>query len=163
MAQRWRSEDNSMGTCSLHHMYHRDWVRLLDLNWVVALSCWHCNIQQIVIHVYCCTYHQLVLRYYTIFICMFTCLYIYVYLFALFVFWDRILPCSPGWSGLTVDQASIGLTNPPASATWVMRLKLCAHTAGSCIFLWFWEMEPQVLHILDNHTNTWVTHSYPKF
>jgi hypothetical protein len=48
----------------------------------------------------------------------------------LFVFRDRVSLCSPGCPGAhSVDQASLELRNPPASASKVLGLKVCATTA----------------------------------
>jgi hypothetical protein len=48
----------------------------------------------------------------------------------LFVFNDRDSLCSPGCPGThSVDQAGLGLRNPPASASQVLGLKACTNTA----------------------------------
>jgi hypothetical protein len=64
------------------------------------------------------------------------------YLFCLFVvfclfFPDRVSLCSPGCPGThSVDQASLELRNPPASASQVLGLKACATTARQeCCYL----------------------------
>jgi hypothetical protein len=47
------------------------------------------------------------------------------------VFWNRVSLCSPGCPGTHfVDQAGLELRNPPASASWVLGLKVCATTPG---------------------------------
>jgi hypothetical protein len=44
-------------------------------------------------------------------------------------FWDRVSLCSPGCPGThSVDRAGLGLRNPPASASQVLGLKMCAIT-----------------------------------
>jgi hypothetical protein len=51
-------------------------------------------------------------------------------LFCFVLFSDRVSLCSPGCSGThSVDQAGLKLRNLPASASQVLRLKLCATTA----------------------------------
>jgi hypothetical protein len=53
----------------------------------------------------------------------------FVCLFVL-VFRDRVSLCSPGCPGThSVDQAGLGLRNPPASASQVLGSKACATTA----------------------------------
>jgi hypothetical protein len=63
-----------------------------------------------------------------------TLLLLLLFLFFLFVwFWffrDRVSLCSPGCPGIHfVDQAGLELRNPPASASRVLGLKVCATTA----------------------------------
>jgi hypothetical protein len=59
-------------------------------------------------------------------------------LFFLF-FRDRVSLCSPGCPGThSVDQAGLKLRNPPASASQVLGLKVCATTAR-LIFLSFFK------------------------
>jgi hypothetical protein len=42
-------------------------------------------------------------------------------------FWDRVSLCSPGCPGIhSVDQGGLELRNPPASASQVLGLKVCA-------------------------------------
>jgi hypothetical protein len=55
----------------------------------------------------------------------------------LFVFLDRVSLYSPGCPGTHfVDQASLELRNPPASASQVLGLKACTTTAQpSVLFL----------------------------
>jgi hypothetical protein len=54
-------------------------------------------------------------------------MYIYIYIL---VFQDRVSLCSPGCPGTnSVDQAGLELRNPPASASQVLGLKVCATTA----------------------------------
>jgi hypothetical protein len=56
-------------------------------------------------------------------------LFLFIYLFIL-VFWDRVSLCSPGCPGThSVDQAGLELRNPPAAASQVLGLKVCATTA----------------------------------
>jgi hypothetical protein len=51
------------------------------------------------------------------------------------VFRDRVSLCSPGCPGTHfVDQAGLELRNPPASASQVLGLKVCATTPGSLLF-----------------------------
>ena len=51
-------------------------------------------------------------------------------LFLCSVFRDRVSLCSPGCPGThSVDQAGLELRNPPASASQVLGLKVCATTA----------------------------------
>jgi hypothetical protein len=46
-------------------------------------------------------------------------------------FWDRVSLYSPGCPGTHfVDQAGLELRNLPASASWVLGLKVCATTPG---------------------------------
>ena len=53
------------------------------------------------------------------------------YFFFFLVFRDRISLCSPGYPGTHfVDQAGLELRNPPASASRVLGLKVCATTPG---------------------------------
>jgi hypothetical protein len=48
-----------------------------------------------------------------------------------FFFWDRVSLYSPGYPGAHfVDQAGLELRNPPASASWVLGLKVCTTTPG---------------------------------
>jgi hypothetical protein len=53
-------------------------------------------------------------------------------LFVLFCFFrNRVSLCSPGCPGThSIDQAGLELRNPPASASHMLRLKVCATTAG---------------------------------
>jgi hypothetical protein len=53
-------------------------------------------------------------------------------------FRDRVSLCSPGCPGThSVDQAGLKLRNPPASASLVPGLKVCATTPGlACLSLW---------------------------
>jgi hypothetical protein len=57
------------------------------------------------------------------------------------VFRDRVFLCSPGCPGTHfVDQAGLKLRNPPASASWVLGLKVCATTPS-----WGWAFKALVL------------------
>jgi hypothetical protein len=57
----------------------------------------------------------------------------FVFCFVVFVFRDRVSLCSPGCPGThSVDQAGLELRNPPASASRVLGLKVCA-TTPSCV------------------------------
>jgi hypothetical protein len=59
-----------------------------------------------------------------LFFCLFVC-FLFVF------FWDRVSLYSPGCRGTHfVDQASLELRNPPASASRVLGLKACATTPG---------------------------------
>jgi hypothetical protein len=61
-------------------------------------------------------------------------LFLFVCLFV-FVFRDRVSPCSPGCPGTHfVDQAGFELRNLPASAFQVLRLKTCTTILGTLIF-----------------------------
>jgi hypothetical protein len=54
-----------------------------------------------------------------------------VFIFFYFVFQDRVSLCSPGCPGThSVDQAGLELRNPPASASRVLGLKVCATMPG---------------------------------
>jgi hypothetical protein len=56
---------------------------------------------------------------------------LYLALFFFLVFQDRVSLCSLGYPGTHfVDQASLELRNPPASASQVLGLKACATTPG---------------------------------
>jgi hypothetical protein len=60
---------------------------------------------------------------------LFVCLFV-------FVFQDRVSLCSPGCPGThSVDQDGLELRNPPASASQVLGLKVCATTAWLSIFI----------------------------
>jgi hypothetical protein len=63
------------------------------------------------------------------------CLFVFcLFLFLFFVFLSRdtVSLCSPGCPGTHfVDQAGLELRNPPASASRVLGLKVCATTPGS--------------------------------
>jgi hypothetical protein len=51
------------------------------------------------------------------------------HLFFFFFFWDRVSLCSPGWPGAHfLNLAGLELRNLPASASWVLGLKVCAIT-----------------------------------
>jgi hypothetical protein len=55
---------------------------------------------------------------------------VFVYLFVLFIFRDRVSLYSPGYPGThSVDQVGLELKNPPASASKVLGLKACTTTA----------------------------------
>jgi hypothetical protein len=68
------------------------------------------------------------------FVCLFVC---FLFCFVLFfVFRDRVSLCSPDCPGTHfVDQAGLELRNPPASASQVLGLKVCATTPGQLGFL----------------------------
>jgi hypothetical protein len=56
--------------------------------------------------------------------------------FFFMVFRDRVSLCSPGCPGTHyVDQAGLELRNPPASASRVLGLKVCATMPGTVYFL----------------------------
>jgi hypothetical protein len=56
--------------------------------------------------------------------------------FVLFCFRDRVSLYSLGCPGSHfVDQASLELRNPPASASRVLELKACDTTPGACSLL----------------------------
>jgi hypothetical protein len=63
-------------------------------------------------------------------------IYILIYTFLFFVFWDRVSLYSPGCPGTHfVDQAGLEVRNLPASASRVLGLKECATTPGIPILL----------------------------
>lgn len=78
---------------------------------------------------------------YIIYICLSVCLYL---------FWDRVSPCS-------LDQASLKLRKPPASASWKLELNACAPTLRPstvylCLYfhycftyLWVWKKKGCIL------------------
>ena len=54
---------------------------------------------------------------------------LYLFLSFFFLFQDRVTLCSPGCPGIhTVDQAGLELRNLHASASQVLRLKVCSTT-----------------------------------
>jgi hypothetical protein len=62
------------------------------------------------------------------------------------VFRDRVSLCSLGCSGTHfVDQASLELRNPPASASRVLGLKACATTPGFCAVVLHLQPDPLLL------------------
>jgi hypothetical protein len=62
--------------------------------------------------------------------CLFVCFLLCFVLFCCF-FRDRVSLCSPGYPGThSVDQAGLELRNPPASASQVLGLKVCATMPG---------------------------------
>jgi hypothetical protein len=66
----------------------------------------------------------------TLSVCLFVYLFIYFPLLSTSVFRDRVSLCSPGCLGThTVDQVGLKLRSPPASASRVLGLKVCATTA----------------------------------
>jgi hypothetical protein len=66
------------------------------------------------------------LKIYTAFVYSFVCLFVCFGLVFCF-FQDRVSLCSPGCPGTHfVDQADLELRNPPASASQVLGLKVCA-------------------------------------
>jgi hypothetical protein len=65
-----------------------------------------------------------------LFVCF--CFFVVFCLFLFLFFWDRVSLCSPGCPGThSVDQAGLELRTPPASASQVLGLKVCATTPGS--------------------------------
>ena len=49
---------------------------------------------------------------------------------------DKLSLCSPGCPGThSVDQVGLELRNPPASASQVLGLKVCATTAWLCFYV----------------------------
>jgi hypothetical protein len=62
--------------------------------------------------------------------------FFFFFLVCLFVcFRDRVSLCSPGCPGAHfVDQADLELRNPPASASGVLGLKVCATIPGLFVF-----------------------------
>jgi hypothetical protein len=64
-----------------------------------------------------------------LFVCLFVCLFV----------WVRVSLCISGCPGShSVDQAGLELRNPPASASQVLGLKVCATTARMgfvCLFV----------------------------
>jgi hypothetical protein len=66
------------------------------------------------------------------------CLFLCCCLFVCFVFWDRVCLYNPGCPGTHfVDQAGLELRNLAASASQVLRLKVCTTTPG----LGLWSLE----------------------
>ena len=64
---------------------------------------------------------------------------IIILVFYFFVFRDRVSLYSPGCPGTHfVDQAGLELRNPPASASQVLGLKVCATTPGSLIYYYYY-------------------------
>jgi hypothetical protein len=70
-------------------------------------------------------------------VCFFTIVTgFFVVVVVVFVFRDRVSLYSPGCPGPHfVDQAGLKLRNPPASASRVLGLKVCATTPGCSWFL----------------------------
>ena len=69
------------------------------------------------------------------FYCLAVVYFLGVFCFVLF-FWDRVSLYSPGCPGThSIDQAGLKLRNPPASASQVFGLKVCATTAQLLIGL----------------------------
>jgi hypothetical protein len=61
-----------------------------------------------------------------------------IYFFVFFVFPDRVSLCNPGCPGAhSVDQAGLELRNPPASASQVLGLKVCAITPALVYLYYF--------------------------
>jgi hypothetical protein len=66
-----------------------------------------------------------------LFVVVFVCFVLFC-----FVFQDRVSLYSPGCPGTHfVDQAGLELRNLPASASWVLGLKVCAARPGSGSFI----------------------------
>jgi hypothetical protein len=65
-------------------------------------------------------------------VCFFVFIYLFLFFglfFVCFVFQERVSLCSHGCPGTHfVDQAGLELRNPPASASQVLGLKVCATT-----------------------------------
>jgi hypothetical protein len=54
-----------------------------------------------------------------------------IFFLFIYLFRDRVSLCSPGYPGTHfIDQAGLELRNPPASASRVLGLKVCATTPG---------------------------------
>jgi hypothetical protein len=67
-------------------------------------------------------------------------IHLFVCLFVCFVFQYRVSLCSPGCPGTHfVDQAGLELRNLPASASWVLGLKVCATTPSFPSFFRKWK------------------------
>jgi hypothetical protein len=84
-----------------------------------------------------------------LFVCLFCCLvsFLFVCLF-FFFFRDTVSLYSPGCPGTHfVDQAGLELRNPPASASWVLGLRVCATT-------------PSLSNVLSNFI---IKHKIPRF
>jgi hypothetical protein len=63
---------------------------------------------------------------------VFVCLVLVLFCFC---FQDRVSLYSPGCPGTQfVDQAGLKLRNPPASASQMLGLKVCATTAQQCLY-----------------------------
>ena len=59
-----------------------------------------------------------------------------LFYFILLAFWDSVSLCSSGCAGTQfVDQAGLKLVDPPASAHWVLELKVCAATSRELLCL----------------------------
>jgi hypothetical protein len=75
------------------------------------------------------------------------------FLFVWFGFWDRVSLCSPGCIRThSVDQAGLELRNPPASASRVLGLKVCATTADYKFKIKLY-LSCKILGILDTELN----------
>jgi hypothetical protein len=71
------------------------------------------------------------------------------FVFFVFVFQDRVSLYSPGCPGTHfVDQAGLELRNPPASASRVLGLKVCATTPGDIVFSHELFASHMILHIV---------------
>ena len=63
------------------------------------------------------------------------CCFLFCFVLFLLVFWDRVSLYSPGCSGThSVDKAGLELGNLPASASWVLGLKVCATMPCLAVF-----------------------------
>jgi hypothetical protein len=77
----------------------------------------------------------------------------FFFCFCFLVFRDRVSLCNTGYPGTnSVDQAGLELRNPPASASQVLGLKVCATTA-----------QPVVMVLMLTVTEKYITHNYVKF
>jgi hypothetical protein len=69
---------------------------------------------------------------FSVFVVIVVVFWFWFWFFGFLVFQDRVSLYSPGCPGTHfVDQAGLELRNPPASASQVLGLKVCATTRGS--------------------------------
>jgi hypothetical protein len=85
-------------------------------------------------------------------------IYFVLFCFVVFVFRDRVSLCSPGCPGTHfVDQASLKLRNPSASASQVLGLKPCATTARQDSY---YILRKKIYYLLKDYSWwAWVLHA----
>jgi hypothetical protein len=97
--------------------------------WIYTHIYIYAHINMNIIHIYICIYtialciHSIYMHIY-----MHTHIHVCIFVFWVFlvVFWDRVFLYSSGCPRTHfVDQAGLELRNPPASASWVLGLKVC--------------------------------------